>query len=163
MNLFSYRGFKENPKAFQFLWILHGKPALHPSADSAMVISFMCPGRWAVSRHRAQHTDVIQPHRRALFVVQHKVLAFIPSWPCCSKPGLRPSWHAQLSVTSLESLHVVQLHFTVLSDVWTTMSKGCFSPQQRKQLEILHVLLKSASLFTEVPLCLIWVLKKLRP
>lgn len=53
-----------------------------------------------------------------------------------------------------------QLHFTVLLSVgWTTVSKGCFSLQQRRQLELPHIL-QSTSLFTEVPLCLIWVLKK---
>lgn len=55
---------------------------------------------------------------------------------------------------------LLQLHFTVLlSYVWTTMSKGCCSLQQRKHPKIPHVL-QSASLFMEVPLCLIWVLKK---
>lgn len=64
-----------------------------------------------MSHHRAQHTDVTQPRHPALFVVQNKVLAFTPNRPCCSKPGLRQSWYAPLSVTSFESLQAVPAAF----------------------------------------------------
>ena len=137
------------------MWSLHltvcqRQPALHPLADSAIVSSFTCPGRWTVSYHRAQHTDVTQPCHPALFVVQDKVLAFIPNWTCCSKPGLRQLWHAQLSVTSFESLQAVPaaFHSTAVSCL-NHYEQRMLYPSERRQLEI-HHFLQSVSLLTEI-------------